>query len=148
MANDFSMYLDADRKNGRYMIRDSFTQEIRYHIPEWLMKATNTNICGVANRFMWIDNDTVKIVSEEGIERLVDLKNNFKEIEFNRIPLYDPARSTDNHYYIEPTLPETMDYDEVNPNVTFDTYERLKRKYQYYKSAYYIDKKRDPQALY
>lgn len=39
-------------------------------------------------RFSWIDNDTIKVVNNEGIERLIDLKNNFKEIEFNRIPMY------------------------------------------------------------
>lgn len=38
---------------------------------------------------MWVDNDTVRIVNNEGIERLVDLKNNFKEIEFNKIPLFN-----------------------------------------------------------
>lgn len=47
------------------------------------------NPTSAALRFMWVDNDTVKIVNHEGIERLVDLKNNFKEIEFNKIPLYD-----------------------------------------------------------
>jgi len=31
------MYLDVDRKNKKFMIKDSFTQEIRYDIPTWLM---------------------------------------------------------------------------------------------------------------
>lgn len=43
----------------------------------------------VAHRFMWIDNDTIKVVNNEGIERLVDLKNNFREIQFNRIPMFN-----------------------------------------------------------
>lgn len=55
---------------------------------------------------MWIDNDTVKIVNTEGIERLVDLKNNFKEIEFNRIPMFNRDWSIDNHYYIDPPICE------------------------------------------
>lgn len=99
----------------------------------------------VAQRFMWIDNDTIKVVNTEGIERLVDLKNNFKEIEFNRIPMFHSEWSNDNHYYIDPPIPEP----EFEPNqLTFDTLERLKRKYQLYKSAYYLDKKKDPHALY
>ncbi len=84
------MYLDVDRKHKKFMIRDSFTQEIRYNIPEWLMdmSAEGESHTSVAQRFMWVDNDTLRIVNPEGIERLVDLKNNFKEIEFNRIPMF------------------------------------------------------------
>lgn len=47
----------------------------------------------VAHRFMWIDNDTIKVVNNEGIERLVDLKNNFREIQFNRIPMFNADMS-------------------------------------------------------
>src|SRR5574343_54353 len=98
---------------------------------------------------MWIDNDTIKVINNEGIERLVDLKNNFKEIEFNRIPYFNDKWSYDNHYYIDPPPVEPDPEDEENlPPLTFDTLERLKRKYQQYKSALYLDKKRDPSALY
>ena len=38
---------------------------------------------------MWVDNDTIKIVNKEGIEKLIDIRNNFREIEFNLIPLFD-----------------------------------------------------------
>ena len=96
-------------------------------------------------RFTWVDNDTIKIVNNEGIERLVDLKNNFKEIEFNRIPMYQTEWADNDHYYCNPPLCEP---DFEAGKTTFDSYERLKRKYQHYKSAYYLDKKRDPQALY
>lgn len=146
------MYLDIDRKNKRFMIRDSFTQEIRYHIPEWLMdfSAEGEKFVSIALKFMWIDNDTIKVVNSEGIERLVDLKNNFKEIEFNKIPLFDnnwtlDAGGNPAHYYLDPPAPEP----EISfQNLTFNTLERLKRKYQQYKSAYYLDKKTDANSLY
>jgi hypothetical protein len=101
---DFSMYLDVDRKNRTFMIRDSFTQEVRHHIPDWLMSEPNKqeSYVPVAQRFMWIDNDTIKVVNTEGIERLVDLKNKFKEIEFNRIPMFDVRISSMFHYYHDP----------------------------------------------
>lgn len=123
------MYLDVDRKNKKFMIRDSFTQDVRYHIPEYLMENPNKEVgfLPAAHRFTWVDNDTIKIVNHEGIERLVDLKNNFKEIEFNRIPMYDSDICNMNHYYIDPPQCEP-DYEEGK--LTFDTYERLKRKYQ------------------
>lgn len=80
-----------------------------------------------ALRFMWVDNDTVRIVNPEGIERLVDLKNNFKEIEFNKIPLFKPEWAVQYHYYLDPPLCEP----ELNPSqLTFNSLERLQRKYQ------------------
>lgn len=39
LSPDFTQYLDVDRKNKKFMIRDTFTQEIKYHIPEWLMNS-------------------------------------------------------------------------------------------------------------
>jgi len=73
------MYLDIDRKQRTFVIRDSFTQEIRYHIPAWLMDSPNKleGFHTTAHRFAWIDDETVKIINNEGIERIVDLKNNF-----------------------------------------------------------------------
>ena len=31
----------------------------------------------IMNRFMWIDNSKIKLVNKEGIEKLIDIKNNF-----------------------------------------------------------------------
>ena len=66
---------------------------------------TSPNI--LMNRFKWIDCDTVIILNDEGVEKKIDIKDNFKEIEFNIIPLYDdkeveePAR---NYYTNRPEL--------------------------------------------
>lgn len=92
-------------------------------------------------------NDIVRIVNSEGIERLVELNNNFKEIEFNKIPLYKKewTNETYNHYYLDPPLAEP-DYAETNA-LTFDTLERLKRKYQAYKSALLLERKSDASVL-
>lgn len=56
----------------------------------------------VINRFMFINNNRIKIVNEEGFEKVIDItrldnrsvlnqpkKYLFKEIEFNKIPLFD-----------------------------------------------------------
>jgi hypothetical protein len=75
------MYLDIDRKNRRFMIKDSITQDVIYKIPEWLMSCdSHEDYLDVAHRFIWIDNDTIRIINNEGIERLIDLRNNFREI--------------------------------------------------------------------
>lgn len=89
----------------------------------------------VAMRFAWVSNDIVKIVNSEGIERLIQINDNFKEIEFNKIPLYRKEWTTKEfrHYYHDPPEPEIDQ--ENNEEPTFNTLERLKRKYQAYKSA-------------
>lgn len=38
---------------------------------------------------MWVDNERVKIVSKEGIEKIVDIRDGFKEIAYASVPLFD-----------------------------------------------------------
>ncbi len=83
------MYVDLDRKKGTFVIRDSFTQNIVYHIPETLMNTHHESAITVINRFAWRDNKILKLISHDGIERLVDITNKFKEVEFNVIPMYE-----------------------------------------------------------
>jgi hypothetical protein len=37
----------------------------------------------VINRFEWIDERIFRICGEEGLEKLIDVEDNFKEISFN-----------------------------------------------------------------
>ena len=44
---------------------------------------------GYAKRFRWISNDKFKIVNAEGIEKIVEVKDDgFKEISFASVPLF------------------------------------------------------------
>jgi hypothetical protein len=74
------------------------------------------------------------------------LKNNFRELEFNKISMYRPEWCKRGHYYLDP--PATEDKEDLESGIVFDTLKRLRRKYQHYKSAYFLEKKRDPIALY
>lgn len=49
----------------------------------------------IMNRFKWINDDTIKVISKEGIEMIIDMKDNFKEIESNIIPLFDQEEVKD-----------------------------------------------------
>ncbi len=141
---DFSMYLDVDRKGKKFLIRDSFTQNKVTDIPEYIMNCKDEHYEEAAARFKWQDNDTLKVINSEGIERLVDIKTKkpnsegreFKEIEFNVIPLFQEnmqmREDMTTHYY----------YEKVDMSVR-DTLKRLIFKYQEYKSAYYLDKSND-----
>ena len=48
-------------------------------------KVKDTNL---VHRFAWVDNNTIRLINHEGIERLIDVRNGFKEIEFNVIPMF------------------------------------------------------------
>ena len=64
-------------------------------IPEHIMNFKNEKMTEVAARFMWLSNNSLKVISSEGIERKIEIieeKNRpvlFHEIEFNVIPLFD-----------------------------------------------------------
>lgn len=70
------------------------------------------------NRFAWYDNYTIKIISKDGIEKLLEVANNFKEVDFNRIPNFDPNLCEKCH----------LIYDLPTPSAR-DTLSRLKIKY-------------------
>jgi hypothetical protein len=92
------------------------------------------------NRFLWIDKNTIKIMNKEGIEKILDVSNKFAEVEYNKVPIYNNEEVREDplfHYYKNrKSLPISA------------VLNRLKRKYQCYKSAYYLDHKRDPESLY
>jgi hypothetical protein len=54
----------------------------------------------VANRFKWEDNNTIRVINYEGIERRIDLLDKFKEIEFNVIPMYQDNVCKRGHYFL------------------------------------------------
>ena len=41
------------------------------------MNALNEKIEHVYNRFAWIDNSLMRVMSKDGIERIIDTNNNF-----------------------------------------------------------------------
>ena len=93
----------------------------------------------IMNRFQWVDDDRIRLINKEGIEVIIDIKNNFEEIEFSVIPLFnnDDHKNPLCHFY---TNKETLDVSQVK--------ERLMRCYQDYKSAYYLEHKRAAFMLY
>ncbi len=54
---------------------------------------------------IWIDNKTIKIASEDGSEKVIDVFDNFKLIAHNEIPLFNKLPDKEwakegNHYHI------------------------------------------------
>ena len=65
------------------------------------MNGKDEKVEDVARRFRWISEDLIHIINHEGIERIVDVTNGFKEVQFNFIPLYNPEICKKSHYILD-----------------------------------------------
>lgn len=130
LSPNFEQYLDIDQQTKTFIIRGTTSQRSLYQIPEWIMNVKDKQMAEVVNRFKWRDNESFQIINNEGIEKIFSLTDNFKEVNFHVIPIYQPSWSKKKHYY----------YDKPQVEL-YDVYERLKRKYQTYKCATLMDEK-------
>jgi hypothetical protein len=111
-----------------------------YRIPRDLMDLDSEPAHEIMNRFKWVDEETIRLINNEGIEKIIDLKSStLDEIEYNVIPLFDnfETKNPMKHFYSNRGCLEV-----------WQVKERLVRKYQAYKSAYYLEHKREPFSLY
>jgi len=72
-------------------------------------------------KFLWVDNTRFKFITDDGIERLFNIKNNseFTEEKFTVFPKFDPTELIDNHYYLSPQY--------INPKDQIDWMKRKLR---------------------
>lgn len=110
-----------------------------YLIPLDLMDPNKEEVSVVMNRFKWVDDNTIRIINREGIEKIIDIKDNYREVEYNIIPLFPMHEIKD---------PQADFYTNRKSLDVSDALERLKRKYQAYKSAYYLEHKTETFNLY
>jgi hypothetical protein len=76
-----------------------------------------TKIC---KRFRWVDSNTIKLINIDGIEKIINIKEGFTEINEDTVPMIN-VRNLDKpnyHYYFAP-----------NPIEAGDTFQRLRKKY-------------------
>lgn len=97
---DLMYYLDYERKLNQFIIKETLTQQIRCTIPMGLMNPNEGKVTEYAKRFKWIDSNTIKLVNKEGVEKIVDIKNGFKEIAFSRVPLHDSVKEYKHFYFL------------------------------------------------
>jgi|LauGreDrversion4_2_1035121.scaffolds.fasta_scaffold58820_4 hypothetical protein len=97
----FSKYIDMDERHTKFIIRNAHERKIM-DIPEELMSTKEEEMADVVRRFRWISETRIHIISHDGIERIIDIEDNFKEIAFNFIPLYDATICQKHHYMFDP----------------------------------------------
>ena len=70
------------------------------------MNPTNTDPRYLIKKFKWVNSNVIKIINEEGIEKMIDIKNGFKDINQDTVPMIDVAEINKEgykHYYFSPT---------------------------------------------
>jgi hypothetical protein len=78
VSPDFSKFIDVESANKRFIIRDTFTEEIMHIIPKYLM-SFNVNPEEAILKFAWVGNNMFKIINNEGMEKLVDIGTEFQQ---------------------------------------------------------------------
>lgn len=85
VSPDFRYFVDVDRSKHQFLIIEMMSEEIRIRIPLYLMTYKN-DPDEAMSRFMWVGNDAMKIVNDEGIEKIIDLNSDTcDQLGFNKI---------------------------------------------------------------
>jgi len=113
---DFSLNLSICKKRKQFVINDTFANVEICEIPKDLMPISKTETSlDIMSRFFWIDNDTVKLMNREGVEKIICISDkSFTELAFNSRQLIK-EESWKNHlyYYRKPTIPTHLVFDRL-----------------------------------
>lgn len=105
-------------------MKDSISSQVIGKIPKDIMNCgEDEDPITVINRFLWLSTDAFIIISEDGFEKNINIDNNFKEVGYNYRPLFNEINGKE---YLEKNYYKGR------------TGGGLKKKYQAYKSAYFL----------
>lgn len=82
MSPDFEYFVDVDLARKVFLIRDFKTEAEVYTIPQYIMDLktdpSEKAIIEKIRKLRWIDNDKLKVVNRSGLEKVVDIHQDFK----------------------------------------------------------------------
>lgn len=70
----FKCYIDINRRLNQFVIRDTLTANEMWRMPKHLFNLTDEQPSTIMNRFKWINDDQIRIINKEGIEKILNLK--------------------------------------------------------------------------
>lgn len=70
VTDDFRYFVDVDKANKQFLIRDMSTEEVIHKIPKYLMNYQKSPE-EMYLRFRWVGSEMIKIINTEGLEKLV-----------------------------------------------------------------------------
>ncbi len=78
-------YLDFDKSDDCFQIKKTLTQEVYREVPKGMMSVSEYQL--LARKFMWIDNNKIRIINNESIEKVIDVHNNMQELSYGTVPM-------------------------------------------------------------
>eukprot|EP00347_Sterkiella_histriomuscorum_P011114 403373706 len=90
VSPSFQHYIQVNHRDKKFIIKELISEKLIAEVPTNLMTFEKSDwplIKEVINRIYWIDDSFIKIVNEEGIEKIVNYINNFDEVASNHIPM-------------------------------------------------------------
>lgn len=83
-------YLDFNKNEKMFVIKDSFTQTDYRKISNGLMHpGGGKDIALVGKKFQWLTNNYIRVINNDGIEKTVDIHNNCDQISYCSVPMLD-----------------------------------------------------------
>jgi hypothetical protein len=82
-------YLDFDNSKNVFNIMNTTDQSLYAAIPRGIMDPSREKAENVSKRFKWMDSDRIKIINKDGMEKVVNIHNNFEELAFGQVPMID-----------------------------------------------------------
>lgn len=84
---DLMYYLDFDKSDNCFLIRKSIDQTTKCLIPKGIMNPASEEPVKIGKRFRWVDSQVIKVINTEGIEKIIDISNGFKDINQDTVPM-------------------------------------------------------------
>lgn len=72
-APNFQHYIDYDRQTFEFVIKETLSGNVYLRIPKGLIDSTNEEIKSISKRFMWENSFQIKILNNDGIEKLYSI---------------------------------------------------------------------------
>jgi hypothetical protein len=80
---DLMYYLDYDKSTNEFLIIRTIDQTIYKRVPRGLMNPEKEDAVKIASKFKWLDSSKLTIINNEGMEKVVDINNNFEELAYS-----------------------------------------------------------------
>lgn len=150
---DLMYHLDYDKTLNVFTIKDTLTQMVYKNIPTGLMNPKKEKVQDIARRFKWIDNTKIMVINNEGMEKIIDVKNNFAEIGYGVVPHF--RRDLDKYFNFDGDAEGAADKLK-NYHYYFNqrflkyqsTFKRLLRRYRCYINTFYLQNQREMLQIY
>lgn len=69
---DFRLFIDVNKAQKQFIIRDMYTEEEILKIPLYLMNYEKDPLEAIL-RIKWIGNEAIKIINDEGMEKIFEI---------------------------------------------------------------------------